>query len=296
MHGPKPAHGSHKHDHRASPSTQGRPLDPSVFAPGSCEEFKPTAGNSHQVVFLDAGHGGVDPGGVGTTESGKTIAESDITLPVELDTMGLLRSAGYTVVVSRTTDSTVLELGPQDVAEGALTLQGAHDEVMARDQCANLARADALIGIYFDWGASPKNAGCVTGYDTARPFAASNARLAQLVQNDVLDAMNAQGWGIPDQGAVTDDGLGSRVPTDSTTGLAAEAANYGHLLLLGPPEPGYQTNASRMPGVVVEPLYLTDPFEGSIAVSQSGQQVIAHALAKAVEAFLPPRHPWRQGL
>ena len=48
------------------------------------------------------------------------------------------------------------------------------------------------------------NAGSVTGYDTARPFAAQNLQFATLVQNDVLDAMNAQGWGIPSLG-VTDD-------------------------------------------------------------------------------------------
>jgi N-acetylmuramoyl-L-alanine amidase len=279
-----------------SSAAEGRPLDPALFAPGSCEEFLPTAGDSHRVVFLDAGHGGVDPGSVGMTESGETIYESDLTLPVELDTMSLLRAAGYTVVVSRTTDSTVLKLGPGDMADGDLTLLGATDEVEARDQCANLAHAEALIGIYFDWGDGPNYAGCVTGYDTARPFAAANATLAQLVQTDVLGAMNAQGWGIPDQGAVTDDELGSLVPTDSDSTLAVDAENYGHLLELGPAEAGYQPNPSQMPGVVVEPLYLTDPFEGSIAASETGQQVIAGALAEAVEQFLPPVHPWLQGV
>lgn len=280
---------SHSRRGRAAhtpPSAEGRPLDPSVFAPGSCEEFGPSTGNAHQVVFLDAGHGGVDPGAVGTTGSGQTITEASLTLPVELDTMRLLRAQGYTVVVSRTTDSTVLKLSPDDFSNGVLSLQGVLDEVGARDRCANLAHADVLIGIYFDAGDGPGYAGCLTGYDTARPFAAANKRLAQLVQTDVLGAMNGQGWSIPDDGTVTDDGLGSRVPTDSTGGLAAKADNYDHLFLLGPYETGYQTDPSQMPGVVVEPLYLTDPFEGSIAASQTGQQVIAQGLAKAAEQSL----------
>jgi N-acetylmuramoyl-L-alanine amidase len=234
---------------------------------------------------------------VGITESGDSIYEADITLPVELDTMSLLRAAGYTVVVSRTTNATVLKMGPEDFEEGTLTLQAAIDEVEARDRCANLAHAEAMIGIYFDSGSGPDNAGCLTGYDTARPFAAANARLAQLVQTDVLDALNAKGWDIPDQGAVTDDELGSLVPSDDSTGpLTEDQANYDHLLLLGPGEAGYQLSPSEMPGVVVEPLYLTDPFEGSIAASETGQRVIGRALADAVEQFLPPLHPWRQGV
>ena len=43
-----------------------------------------------------------------------------------------------------------------------------------------------------------------------------------------------------------------------------------------------------MPGAVIEPLYLTDPFEGSIAATAADQQVIARGIATAVEQFLAP--------
>ena len=76
-------------------------------------------------------------------------------------------------------------------------MQGVHDDVAARDISANKARANVLVGIYFDAGGSPYNAGAVTGYDTDRPFTAQNLRLATLIQNDVLGAMNAQGSGDP---------------------------------------------------------------------------------------------------
>ena len=78
----------------------------------------------------------------------------------------------------------------------------------ARDVCANMAKANVLVGIYFDAGGSSLDAGSVTGYDTDRPFSAQNLKLATLVQADVLDAMNAQGWGIPDLGVVDDSELG----------------------------------------------------------------------------------------
>src|SRR5579862_1778828 len=99
----------------------GQPLSTALFSRGSCISFAPTAGDRHETVFLDAGHGGIDPGAVGTTKSGMTIYEANETLPVELDAMALLRSDGYTVVVSRTTASSVVRLVPSDVTGRVLT-------------------------------------------------------------------------------------------------------------------------------------------------------------------------------
>ena len=254
------------------------PLDPSFFAAGSCVAFPPTSGNLHKTVFLDAGHGGVDPGAVGTTQSGTPVYEKNLTLPVEMDATALLRAKGYRVVVSRTNGGPVVAPKPGAIVAGLFTDTGLHDEVVGRDICANLAEADALVGIYFDAGGSPTNAGCVTGYDAVRTFSSSNLRLAQQVQSSVLSAMNDHGWQIPDVGVLTDGSLGSSA---SSAGLS-----YGHLVLLGPAKNGYLTTPSQMPGAVVEPLFITDPAEASIADSSIGQHAIAGGIAKAVAEFL----------
>jgi N-acetylmuramoyl-L-alanine amidase len=268
----------------------GKALDPSLFSQGSCMAFPPTAGNRHKTVFLDAGHGGIDPGAVGTTETGHTIYEADQTLPVALEAMKVLRADGFEVVISRTRASTVLRLHPADVSGTELSLQGALSEAAVRDVCANLAKASALVGIYFDAGSSPYNAGCMTTYDPYRPFWRSSRSLATLVQQDVLGALNRQGWGIPDAGVLTDAGLGSNIATSSTSKIAVEASHYHHILLLGPAMTGYFSTPSEMPGVIVEPLFITDPFEGSIAARPSGQHVIADAVALAIEQYLVPVH------
>jgi len=272
-------------------STGTQALDPGAFSAGACMALAPTRGNRHLTVFLDAGHGGVDPGATGTTASGATIYEADETLPVELDAAALLRADGFRVVVSRTRNSSVVRLTSQEVTGGELSLQGAHDDVAARDICANLAHADVLIGIYFDSGPAASDGGSLTTYDIARPFASANLRLATLVQDDVLSAMDAHGWGVPNAGVVSDVSEGSSVPTTSTGPLATAAANYGHVLLLGPAMAGYFATPSQMPGALIEPLFLTDPGEGSLAASASGQAAIAHGLASAIEQYFAAPSP-----
>lgn len=258
-------------------SASGRPIDPSAFSRGACRSFPPTAGNRHLTVFLDAGHGGIDPGAVGATETGQAVYEADQTLPVELDAMALLRRDGFRVVVSRTRDSSVVRLTPGDVSGKLLSVEGAHADVAARDVCANRAHADLLVGIYLDGGSSPTNAGCVTGYDAVRSFSTDNLRFARLLQRDVLSAMNAHGWDIPDEGVVEDQNLGSAV--------SSQADAYGHLLLLGPAKRGYFNTPSRMPGALIEPLYVTDPMEAGVATSATGHRVIAQGIARAVEGY-----------
>jgi len=269
-------------------SSQGQPIDPAVFAAGSCIAFPPTVGNRDATVFLDAGHGGIDPGGVGVTQIGSTVYESQETLPVELDVMALLRAHGFRVVVSQTGDSTVLRLGPGDVSGQLLSYQGVHDEVAARDVCANDAKAKVLVGIYYNAGGSTQNAGSVTAYDAARPFSSANLALADLVQSDVLASMNAHAWSIPNDGVQADSGLGSLSGDPNAGGLAGQATAYDHLMLIGPAMTGFFTTPSEMPGVIIEPLYITDPFEGTVAASTSGQTAIAQGIALAIEQFLAP--------
>ena len=42
----------------------------------------------------------------------------------------------------------MLALGPGDTDEGVLSELGSHDDVAARDVCANLAKADLLVGLH----------------------------------------------------------------------------------------------------------------------------------------------------
>ena len=51
---------------------------------------------------------------------------------------------------------------------------------------------------------------------------------------------------------------------------------------------GYFSSPSQMPGALIEPLFITDPFEGSIAASVTGQHAIAAGLDHAVDQYFAP--------
>lgn len=256
----------------AGPTSVTGPVDQRLFASGACVAYAPTSDDRNLTVFLDAGHGGADPGGMGYTQQWHTISEAWVNLHVEMDAMELLTQQGFRVVVSRTGTGLVHPAGPGDMYEGALTSQGLRADIAARDQCANMAGASLLVGIYMNagyWGG-----GAVTAYCAARPFAASNERFAGMLETDVLHELNTHGYGIPNLGLQTDDQLGS------SSGEAADS--YGHLMLLGPAKRGYFSTPSQMPGALIEPLFLTDPFEGSVAASSRGQNLMAEGIAHAV--------------
>lgn len=265
----------------SAPPPPGRPVAAATFSPGSCIEFAPTGPNRRRTVFLDAGHGGLDSGAVGVTTAGHPVHEADETLRVALAALAPLRAAGYRVVLSRTTAAAVARPVAGDIAGGVFTGQGVHRDLIARDECANAAHASVLIGIYFNASSSWSASGGLALYDAARPFWRENLRLAQAVQRGVLAALRVAGHPVPDDGVHTDVGYGSAVTN-------ADHA-YGHLLIIGPAKAGYFASPSLMPGVLFEPLFITNPPEASLIDSPAGERAIAAGMLSAVDAYFAVR-------
>lgn len=250
----------------------------SHLSPGACMEYPPLHGDRHTTVFVDPGHGGVDPGGMGATSSGATVEEKNVTLAVGLDLLDRLRGDGYHVVMSRTRDATVARLGPGDVAGGGLSATGEHLDTEARVRCANAARAQLLIAIHMNAFPDPGVGGSETIYDSARSFATDSRRFAGLVQAQIQAAFTSRGWTVPDRGTKDDSTLNP--PT-----LTTRAEEYGHLLELGPAQQGWLSNPSQMPGALTEPLFLTDPNEANVAATAGGQQAVAAGIESAINSY-----------
>lgn len=239
---------------------------------GACLSYSPAAGANGKAVFVDAGHGGPDSGGVGTV-NGQNVQEKDVTLAVSLKLRDLLTSRGYRVILARTRDSTVMKLAPSDVDGGVMTPDAIRRDIETRIACANASKAAALLAVHFNALDDPSASGTETFYDALRPFVANSKRLATDLQASLVGAL-----GITDLGVQTDDRGG--------VALTAQGAAYGHLLELGPPSPGYVDRPSQIPGALVEPLFLTNASDAAIVVAPSGRDRIAGALAAGIDRYM----------
>ena len=257
---------------RPTPPPASTPVAVDGLQAGACISYAPTSGESGKTVFLDPGHGGLDPGVVGEAD-GRQVEEKDLTLAVAGLLSTMLRADGYRVVLSRTADTQVAIQTASDVAAGALTASAVHKDLLMRAACANAAGASVLLSIHFDAFDDPSVGGTETFYDSARSFAPASKRLATDIQNSVVSAL-----GSSDRGVWTDDQLGA--PT-----LTPSGSTYGHLIELGPASAGWVDHPSEMPGALVEPLFLTNPGEASVAASPAGQEKIATALKNGLEAY-----------
>ena len=109
-------------------------------------------------VFLDAGHGGGDPGALGNG-----LREKDINLSVTLKVGNILKNHGVDVRYSRTTDVFV--------------------ELADRAARANNVGADVFVSIHCNAFSDPSARGVET---YSYPGSSSGARLSQAIQNSII--------------------------------------------------------------------------------------------------------------
>jgi N-acetylmuramoyl-L-alanine amidase len=249
------------------------------LSPTACVSFEPTHGSARGVVFLDAGHGGIDTGALGRTAGGAPVVEKKITLQVVKIITAQLRDAGYRVVVSRWTDTEVRVPGAGDTNGKLFTPLGVRRDVLARISCANAARAHVLLSVHMNSFSDPREGGAMTVYDPDRTFSSTSRRLATIVHGKIMAAYRTAGISIEDRFVLRDTATGG-------SALTAEGARYGHLILIGPKYKTFVPTPSAMPGVIVEPLFLTHPTEASIAASSRGQMLLANAITAALLQYL----------
>lgn len=109
-------------------------------------------------VFIDAGHGGKDPGAVGNS-----LREKDIVLPVALDVGEILKKHNVEVVYSRTKDQFI--------------------ELSERAAMANKSNADVFISIHVNAAGNPSARGVET---FSYPGSSSGAVLSRNIQEQIV--------------------------------------------------------------------------------------------------------------
>ena len=251
------------------------------------------------VVAIDPGHGGCLDWGVPDPEKrGAAFSEKVMTLDIGLELKRLLENQGVTVVMTRETDAALAgdfypDLGCdgapfRDVngdGETGFDPEGktrTHDEIQARLDLVNLARADVLVSIHINSvtenGVIFEIALTQTYYTDETPWGVSATQhLAQQVQDGVVAAVGG-------------------VAPYKRQDRGISAVNFfivaPPLFVTTPdrPDPTKQpTRGALMPAVLTEVGSITLAAEHDLLLSPDGQAAAAQGIAQGITAYLADR-------
>ena len=146
---------------------------PAVTTKPTAIVYNTSPGIKGKKIAIDPGHGGNDSGAVGYMKA----MEKDTTLRIALKLKKLLENAGATVIMTRTTDTSVASPNASDV-----------DELQARCDAANKANADIFISIHNDSYTDSSADGTSTYY--YEKDNGTSARLANCLRQGIIAAVN----------------------------------------------------------------------------------------------------------
>jgi len=259
-----------------------------------------TAGDDQPIVCVDAGHGGWDYGFQRTWDqmstTGPTLNESEINLGMAYMLKDILEANGITVVMTRTTGAAVNTYGADVNGNGLTIFDGADekerrqngdwDELQARVDICNAAGADLMISLHIN-GWEGDGGEDVRGYEVLytqeREFGDLNAEFANDVYRRISQAMSNAGY----------TGSGRDVKPDNE--LEAGRYEFGsaeHLLLTGPSydEPINKFRESEMPGIICEPVFLSNDEDANFIAQTENQQILVEAYAAGILDYFA-KHP-----
>ena len=179
--------------------------------------------NSSKLIYLDAGHGGKDPGAIGTTYG---TYEKDGTLDVSNRVVKKLKDKGYTVKSTRSTDEYI--------------------SLLERTNKANSAGATIFVSIHFNSASTSAAAGIETLYKV--DGRTSNV-LADKIQSSMVSVVSLKNRGL-------------KTRSDLSV-----------------------LNNSKMPAVLIEGGFLSNPGDENLIRSSSYRETLANAIVKGIEDY-----------
>lgn len=237
-----------------------------VLVAGSA--FGPPAEPAMTVV-IDAGHGGKDPGNLGTGRYQTT--EKDITLAVAKKTAAYIeeRIPGVRVVMTRTGDT--------------------YPTLPDRVRIANDAQADLLLSIHCDSFTKSSAVGS-SSFVMGLGKSEASLRVATKENAAIYEESDPQGFDPDDPDTFIALALKQEIYLGRSLQLA-EAIQTQFRERVGRKDRGvrqagyYVTAYSNMPSVLVELGFLTNPTEEDFLRSEQGQDYMSSALFRAFRDY-----------
>lgn len=228
----------------------------------------PTAAAA-QTVVLDPGHGGHKPG----TKSGAGVYEKTIVLEVAEVARRALEAKGLRVLLTRSGDD--------------------HVGLDARIALANREGAAAFVSIHANHAPVPERRGIETYILAAQ--ASDESTLALSHQEDEEDPGDGEGFGGATEGGdlagILDDLSRTAAHQDAAL-LAKKIQDRGGAVAGLKPSRGLRQGpfkvlrGAKMPAVLVELGYLSNPAQAGFLASGKGQGAAGEAIAKGVLEYL----------
>lgn len=244
-------------------------------------------GDRTRLVVIDPGHAQDE---VGAAANG--VVEKHSNLDFALRVEALLQQQGVRAVLTRRADERAYADGT--VIQGNSTTRR---DLQARVDLANDLSADAFVSIHSNGAASTSERGVETYWDSGRPFADSNLRLATAIQSAVVGEMAVAGTPVVDRGTKDDACL--RMfrgrcfplfvlgPPRNTTGaeIIQRDATPGELGM-APGQTAVSTRATSMPGVLVELLFISSPADAALLRDEAARDAMARGIARGILEYL----------
>jgi N-acetylmuramoyl-L-alanine amidase len=246
----------------------------------------PAAFSRAPVICIDPGHGGSDRGFLRFFENDvPTLEEATLVLEQAWDLEARLLHRGYKVVMTRETDAAV-NLEGRDVNGDGRT--AAHDpprsdrnetldEIQARINICNKAGADLLVSMHLNGYSTATPRGYETWFTRERPFGDRNAAFATLAYQHLKEQLGRLGYVLPQEEE-------RGVLPDTTADVQEEHGTFEHFIITGPEIPGV-VKPSKMPGAIVEALFMTNDGDAAVLTTQEGRTSIVNAYENAIVEY-----------
>jgi len=189
-----------------------------------------------KLIVIDPGHGGEDPGALGTTG----VNEKDIVLEVSKKLADILRQAGARVLLTRETDRELSESGTRSLRQAKV------EDLTRRAELANSRRADLFVSIHVNSFPDRREDGAQT---FSQPGSTESRKLAVAIQQELNRFLE-------------------------NPGREAKQVDY------------FATRMAKMPGVIVEIGFISNPREEKLMLDPSYQSRIAWSIYAGIVRYL----------
>ncbi len=234
----------------------------------------PKASNEDKkhIIVIDAGHGGKDPGAIGSISK-----EKNITLAIALKTGEYIKQniKNVTVIYTRKDDSTV--------------------DLRDRPKIANKANADLFISIHANWAKSKNVMGAETYIMGGDSKEQANLEIAMKENSVMLQeddySTKYEGFNPTSSESYIMFSLTQKVYQEQSTDLASKIQKEFRERVSRNDRDVKQAGFwvlfnTKMPSVLVETGFITNPSEEKYLNSKAGQDYLASSIYRACKEYL----------